>query len=66
MKNKCSKKEVELKDIIPQVNGLSSILAMRKAESKIMDLDISKNQKIFQDMIRFDTKDKLFPKQKKK
>jgi len=55
-----------LKNIIPEMNCMSSLLAMRAVESKIMDLDISKNEKMIRDIIRFDTKDKLFPKQKKK
>ena len=55
-------KKIELKDWIPLINGMNCILAMTSVEKKIMDLDISKNQKALRNLIRVDTKDKLFRK----
>ena len=63
MKQENPKREMELKDIIPHINMMSCILAMGKAGSRIMDVDISGNLK---SGVRIDTKDKLFRKQRKK
>ena len=57
-----AEKKIELKDWIPLINGMNCILAMASVEKKIMDLDISKNQKALRDLVRFDTKKKIYPK----
>ena len=41
---------------------MNCILAMASVEKKIMDLDISKDEKALRDLVRFDTKKKIYPK----